>query len=403
MEMIECRADEFELGLQILQPGFPFLFSAIVCSIIQSPGVFPPPNQLKSTLGLDYTFARKSGATGDFVVSIYELGGGDSYLTLSEVPITPATVANCVVFILVDLSRPRTVMDQARLWLHNVTERVAAATAGLQKTNQAAAIGIAKRAVEQSKGGSQWCGIPLVLVATHYDAFRQHDPPSRTGDPSPRSSRCLRPGCLAPAAEPPLPCRLTPAAEPPQARGPAEFPAVAVGRALLVVAVGPAERLHGAAAAGPPAPRDLATAKALGWMRTLVLQAPLRHPLAPVLDPAAPLHVPAGADSMPALEPPGQAGRGSSPDALFQYWRDQVQAAFPGADPAWPSPPIDDGSFQAQLGRFGEPLIDSRLADLQIECPIPSHSPMAGAVGPAGSPSPSPSPASGRAPSRRRP
>lgn len=61
----------------------------------------------KPTVGLEYIFARRNAGTNQpkDIANIWELGGGARLASLVSVPITPQTIANSVIIIVVDLSQ----------------------------------------------------------------------------------------------------------------------------------------------------------------------------------------------------------------------------------------------------------------------------------------------------------
>lgn len=61
----------------------------------------------KPTVGLEYLFARRNAGTNQpkDIANIWELGGGARLSSLVSVPITPQTIANAVIIIVIDLSQ----------------------------------------------------------------------------------------------------------------------------------------------------------------------------------------------------------------------------------------------------------------------------------------------------------
>lgn len=81
---------------------------------------------VKPTMGLDYVFGRKiSGAGQDkHVAHIWELGGGEDQANLMDAVITPENLRNFVAVVVVDLSKPSTVLDSLVFWMDRLRARI---------------------------------------------------------------------------------------------------------------------------------------------------------------------------------------------------------------------------------------------------------------------------------------
>jgi len=134
-----------------------------------------------------------------------------------------------------------------------------------------------------------------------------------------------------------------------------------------------------------------------------VLHYTLRKQLSMVVDPAMPLHVPAGSfefacvspappdrmltgkmaalpfvvvegqDSLSSLETPASNAHGN-PDILFQSWRDAVVSAFPGTDRPWPVFREDDGLRRISRVIIFKPLIsNSHIPSTAVQVSRATH------------------------------
>jgi hypothetical protein len=59
------------------------------------------------TVGLDYSFGKlpTSAAQPDVIANFYEVGGGPTFANLIDIAITPSSVVNSCIVIVLDLSK----------------------------------------------------------------------------------------------------------------------------------------------------------------------------------------------------------------------------------------------------------------------------------------------------------
>lgn len=115
----------------------------------------------KPTVALDYKFARYAaeGSTSKTLAHIYDLGGDDNNDELVAIPVSPATVSNLVLALIVDLSEPWTVLPTLDKWLPLLRQQSVKALQSLASESDAGA-----RRVEASQARRQ------ELFAAHPDA-----------------------------------------------------------------------------------------------------------------------------------------------------------------------------------------------------------------------------------------
>ena len=79
---------------------------------------------VKETMGLDYVFGRKTAGQDKTVAHIWELGGGEDQANLMDAVITPEHLRCFVAVIVVDLSKPATVLDSLAFWMDRLRQRI---------------------------------------------------------------------------------------------------------------------------------------------------------------------------------------------------------------------------------------------------------------------------------------
>ncbi|CAM9385784.1 unnamed protein product, partial [Ectocarpus sp. 8 AP-2014] len=136
----------------------------------------------KPTVALEYMFARRASAANmpKDVAHIWELGGGSHVSDLVRVPITPDRFHDALYVIVVDLSRPSSVIPHLLQWTDQIKVFVALVRccccccccyptfAETLKRKTYAKLGRDHpdlRAVRP-------CPVPLVIVGNKYDVFK---------------------------------------------------------------------------------------------------------------------------------------------------------------------------------------------------------------------------------------
>jgi len=97
-------------------------------------------DQPKTTVALDYRFARyasDTSASNKVLAHIYDLGGEDD--GLCSVPVSPAAVGNLVLAVTVDLSEPHSVIPTLDKWLALLREQVSKRLDALNKESNSGA------------------------------------------------------------------------------------------------------------------------------------------------------------------------------------------------------------------------------------------------------------------------
>jgi dynein light intermediate chain 2 len=78
----------------------------------------------KPTYAMEYSFAKRTTHNRKEVVHMYELGGGRQLADLLAAPLTRESYRNIVYVIVVDLSKPSTLMDSLHFWINAIRDAV---------------------------------------------------------------------------------------------------------------------------------------------------------------------------------------------------------------------------------------------------------------------------------------
>ncbi|CAI5451762.1 unnamed protein product [Caenorhabditis angaria] len=138
--------------------------------------------ELKESVGLEFSFGRRTRGNVKDIANLWELGGGHSVVQLLSVPISSANVEVCSMFILLDMTKLEemwttleTVVEAAR----KIVENLAKFDAGLE-TRLGEKIKIRLEKVEEGdRKICQPCPIPLTIVASKYDEFQNFESEKR--------------------------------------------------------------------------------------------------------------------------------------------------------------------------------------------------------------------------------
>ena len=144
----------------------------------------------RPTEGLEYSFMRKNSPTDlerKDVAHVWEVSGAaglaEEVLRREALFLHARQVASATVVVALDLSRPWDVLDEALRWVRAVRERCRAAYAQLRQRGsklpdqlrQRAAKAYGAQHEDLAAVGPYLSGVSVVLVATHWDAFRDRD------------------------------------------------------------------------------------------------------------------------------------------------------------------------------------------------------------------------------------
>lgn len=133
-------------------------------------------DQPKPSTALEFKYARYSPKDGNMqvVANIWEMAGDAQASQLLDVVIVPGKLARTQVVIVVDLSKPSTVLSTLSGHLAAVRKRVEACLRDVRKTDQG------QRAAKQLQAklppATPECspvGVPVLIVANKWDAFEQ--------------------------------------------------------------------------------------------------------------------------------------------------------------------------------------------------------------------------------------
>ena len=144
-----------------------------------------PDNQdaPKETMGLDYVFARRTstGAQEKQVAHIWELGGGEDQANLMDAVITPENLRNFVCLVCVDLSQPSAVLDTLAFWVERLRTRIDNCLRVMSEKKSTVPDRLRERALvafgpeHQDRELVNLCPVPIVVVATKFEAFQNEE------------------------------------------------------------------------------------------------------------------------------------------------------------------------------------------------------------------------------------
>jgi dynein light intermediate chain 2 len=78
----------------------------------------------KPTYAMEYSFAKRNTNTRKEVVHFYEVGGGRELTNLLVTPMTRENYKYISYVIVVDLSKPSTIMESLNYWISAIREAV---------------------------------------------------------------------------------------------------------------------------------------------------------------------------------------------------------------------------------------------------------------------------------------
>jgi len=78
----------------------------------------------KPTYAMEYSFAKRTTHNRKEVVHMYELGGGRQLADLVATPLTRESYKYIVYVIVVDLSKPSTLMESLHFWINTIRDAV---------------------------------------------------------------------------------------------------------------------------------------------------------------------------------------------------------------------------------------------------------------------------------------
>uniref|UniRef100_A0A7S3GCS5 Cytoplasmic dynein 2 light intermediate chain 1 n=1 Tax=Palpitomonas bilix TaxID=652834 RepID=A0A7S3GCS5_9EUKA len=156
--------------------------SSLISRIIKPDKV--DKEESKEATGLEYTYMR--GRTGqsleDTVVHLWELGGGKKMEQLVDVVITPHTIANAVVVVMLDLSKPSVIFNDILYWMQRIKRRTEECFKELRLGRTT------KKVPDETKERSKkrfanhpdvsavsFPAIPIIFVGSKYDTFQDRD------------------------------------------------------------------------------------------------------------------------------------------------------------------------------------------------------------------------------------
>eukprot|EP01083_Nonionella_stella_P052543 139364_1 len=138
----------------------------------------------RPTVTVDYRYTRSSSGLNNEkeLAHFWEIGGGRPMSELTEIALTPENIENSLVLLTTDLSKQCCITDDLLFWLEFTTKRVAHCISKVTPTNGKSVESIirnrsAKRFPKDHPDRSMINPslIPLVIVATKYDEFKNRD------------------------------------------------------------------------------------------------------------------------------------------------------------------------------------------------------------------------------------
>eukprot|EP00903_Cladosiphon_okamuranus_P019562 g17992.t1 len=137
----------------------------------------------RPTVALEYMFARRASAANmpKDVAHIWELGGGSHVSDLVRVPITPDRFHNALYVIVVDLSKPSSVIPHLLHWTDQIKACVKVCVRELAKRDSSFADALKKKTYAKlgrnhpDLRAVRPCPVPLVVVGNKYDIFKNNE------------------------------------------------------------------------------------------------------------------------------------------------------------------------------------------------------------------------------------
>jgi len=138
----------------------------------------------KPTMGLDYCFARRAGGADmeKKVSHIWELGGGEDQADLIDAVVTPENLRNnFVAVIVVDLSKPGSVLATVTFWIERLRARVEHCLRVMAEKRSTLPERLRERsrvafgAAHEDAELVSLSPIPIVLCAAQWDTFEAQD------------------------------------------------------------------------------------------------------------------------------------------------------------------------------------------------------------------------------------
>jgi len=274
----------------------------------------------KPTVALDYKYARREAGEQDgrkLLAHIYDLGGDEGNENLVSVPVSPSTVGKLVVCVMVDLSEPWAALEALHKWLEllriQVTQNLELlARESPSGAKRVAALEHARQEIFKDNPDKESVNAfpcPIVIFGTKCDVLAEVDPEKK---------RSL---CHA-----------------------LRYFAHVNGASLVFSSVKEKDGMVGTRAI----------------LRKLIFGVDAKSSHVDQLDPAKPIAVLAGKDSLEAIGKPHGA---SAPD---KAWRDIVKTYFPDTQTTQKTDTACQ-KVQDELQRFPESSIDGMVAQRTME------------------------------------
>ncbi|CAF1602955.1 unnamed protein product [Rotaria sp. Silwood1] len=140
----------------------------------------------KPTIALDYNYAKKPktiDTIGKDIGHIWELGDGTFLTKLIDVVLTPETIGNASVVLVLDLSQPQELWHTYQILYEAIAKRVKYCISEAAKQNphikdklKEAILKRLGNAVRLDKGEIEPLRIPLLIIGSKYDQFQTLEP-----------------------------------------------------------------------------------------------------------------------------------------------------------------------------------------------------------------------------------
>lgn len=132
---------------------------------------------------LDYKYTRISGLgmNQNSLVHFWELGGGRRLVQLLDLIITPEHIADTLVLIAVDLSKPSKALDHAQFWMQQVRTRSNTVLAKMKADGSNVPAQMRTEAMHNFGEGHSdisrvdVCHFPIIVVPCKFDLFKDKD------------------------------------------------------------------------------------------------------------------------------------------------------------------------------------------------------------------------------------
>jgi hypothetical protein len=139
---------------------------------------------VKSSSLLDYKYSRISGIgmNQNTLVHFWELGGGRRMTKLLDLILNPEHIADTLILVALDLSKPSKVFDNAMFWMQHIKARTTAILNQMKDSGSSIPAQLRQDALtgfgenHPDAASLDLSPVPLVIVPCKFESFKDQDP-----------------------------------------------------------------------------------------------------------------------------------------------------------------------------------------------------------------------------------